>query len=170
MSHALRTALLATAVALLSAAVLVALARPAQAAGSAEVRFVEPDKFLDVGRSAHDRERALGSLKLHLERLAQRLPDGQRLRVEVLDVDLAGQEFPRRGTDVRVLRGAADSPMIRLRWTLEQGGATLRSGEERLADLAYLPGRQDGSASDGDLPYEKRMLSRWFREAFEGGK
>lgn len=169
MSQALRTVLLATGVALLSAALLVALARPAHAAGEpagqAEVRFVEPEHFSDIGRSRPDRERALASLSAHLKDLARQLPPGQSLKVEVLDVDLAGELELRSGREIRVLRGATDMPHIRLRWSLEQAGSTLRKGEDRLTDLGYLMNRAGvAAASDGDLPHEKRLLTQWFRE------
>lgn len=170
MTNALRTTLLAAAVALLSAAALVAMARPAQAAGTAEIRYVEPERFSDAGRSPFDREQALAALTAHLNQLALRLPDGQRLRVEVLDVDLAGEPILRQGTDVRVMRGAADWPQIRLRWTLEQGGATIRSGEDRLSDLGYLTGRAGPASSEGAFPHEKRLLTQWFRARVEGAE
>ncbi|MBL8325536.1 MAG: DUF3016 domain-containing protein [Rubrivivax sp.] len=171
MSHALRTTLVAAGLALLSAALLVALARPAHAAGSAEVRFVEPERFSDAGRSAVDRERALASLAAHLKELARKLPDGQALKVEVLDVDLAGELWPRRGHDVRVLRGSADAPHVRLRWTLEQAGSLMKKGEQHLSDLGYLTNRPGlASGLDSDLPYEKRLLTQWFREQVEGAR
>ena len=168
MSHALRTTLIAAAVALLSATVLIVMARPAHAAGSAEVRFVEPERFSDAGRPPVERDRTLASLTAHLQQLARGLPDGQRLKIEVLDVDLAGEQVLRRGQDVRVLRGTVDSPSIELRWSLEQGGSTVKSGKERLTDLGYLTGGRAYKANAyGDLPYEKRMLSEWFRAQFE---
>lgn len=170
MSQALRTTLFAAVVALLSAAALVAMARPAHAAGTADVRFVEPERFSDAGRSAFDREQVLASLGTHLTQLAQRLPDGQRLRIEVLDLDLAGESILRHGTDVRVLRGGADWPQIRLRWTLEQGGVALKSGEDRLSDLGYLSGRASHASSEGAFPHERRLLTQWFRAQFEGAR
>lgn len=171
MSPAIRTTLIAAALALVSAAVLVVLAHPAHAAGKAEVRFAEPELFTDAGRNAHDRDRALASLSEHVQRLAaQRLPDGQRLRVQFLDVDLAGTEILRRAQDVRVMRGGADRPRLQLRWTLEQDGRTLKSGEERLSDSGYLSGRLSSAAGDGDLPYEKRLLTQWFHARFEAGR
>lgn len=170
MSQALRTTLFASVAALLSAAALVALARAAHAAGTAEVRFVEPERFSDAGRNPFDREQALAALTTHFNQLAQRLPDGQRLRVEVLDLDLAGEQILRRGSEVRVMRGAADWPQMRLRWTLEQGGTTLKSGEDRLSDLAYLSGRAAPASSEGAFPHEKRLLTQWFRAQFEGAR
>ena len=168
--HAPHPALLAAAAALASATALVALAGPAQAAGRAEVRFVEPEKFADAGRNPSDRERVLASLRAHLDRLAQRLPDGQTLTVEFLDIDLAGIETLRRGQDVRVLNGGADWPRLQLRWSLVQDGRTLKSGQERLSDMGYTMGSRLSSAtSDGDLPYEKRLLSDWFDKQVAGG-
>jgi hypothetical protein len=165
MSPALRTTLVAAGLALLSAALLVALARPAHAAGQADVRFVEPDQFADIGRGTFERERTLASLAAHFKDLARQLPDGQTLKVEVLDVDLAGELELRRGREFRVLRGTADVPRIRLRWSVAQGGATLKQGEGRLADLGYLLSRPGmPAASEGDLPHEKRLLTRWFQE------
>jgi hypothetical protein len=166
MSHSVRTLLLAAAVALLSAALLVVMARPAHAAGSAEVRFVQPERFADIGRYANDRERALAALTAHVQQLAQRLPDGQRLRLEVTDVDLAGEQTIGRAYDVRVLRGTADWPRIEMRWSLEQGGQTLKSGEERLTDLGYPLMRGATTSEREELPYEKRLLTKWFDAQF----
>lgn len=142
---------------------LAAACMPAHAAGVAEVRFVQPEKFADAGQGSFDRNRTLQSITQHLEVLGKRLPDGQTLRVEVLDVDLAGEVWPRGPSEVRVLRGRADWPHMTLRFSVLDGSRTVKAGEARLADMNYLfsPLR---SPHDGDLPYEKRMLDRWFNE------
>lgn len=168
MSRSVRATLAAALVALLSAAALVALARPAHAAGTADVRFVEPDRYRDAGLLAADRERTLTALEAHLRQLAQRLPEGQRLRVDVLDVDLAGERAIRPGTEVRVLRGGTDVPRLHLKWTLEQGGVAVKSGEERLRDLDYLGGSRLATTAAGELPYERRLLTRWFETSVQG--
>ncbi|MFN9764584.1 MAG: DUF3016 domain-containing protein [Pseudomonadota bacterium] len=144
-------------------ALALALAPPAQAAGRAEVRYVEPERFSDVGRGALDRERVLAALGAQFERLAARLPDGRTLRVEVLDVDLAGALEPTRGGEVRVLRGTTDAPRITVRWTLLEGERTLRGGVDRVSDLGYLFDAGP-RARDGEFSYEARMLERWFDE------
>lgn len=164
MSNAMRNTVLAAALAVLAAVALVALAGPAQAAGKLEVKFVEPQQFRDAGRSAVEREHTLGLLAAHLGTLAQRLPEGQVLRVEVLDVDLAGELRPARGNELRVLRGGIDGPRLHLRWSLVEGGRTLRSGDERLADPGLVPGRAFGPAKEGELAYERQLLSGWFEE------
>ena len=112
-----------------------------------------------------ERERELKEFSDYFARLDKKLPAGQSLRIEVLDIDLAGRLYPRRsGDDIRILNGGADWPRIHLRYTLEQDGKLLRSGDEQLSDMAY----QDrlGRTSDSDpLRYEKRMLDDWFDKA-----
>jgi hypothetical protein len=92
-----------------------------------------------------------------------------RAEGQVLDVDLAGRLQPRRGDEIRVLNGRADWPRIKLRWTLSAGDRTLKSGEDDLSDMAYL---QTFSGLDRSLslPYEGRMLERWFAERVAGAR
>ncbi len=137
-------------------------ATPALAAGKVEVSFVQPDRFADIGRNPADRERALQALRQHMESLAPRLPDGQTLKLEVLDVDLAGELQPdRTSTELRVLRGRADWPRITLRYAVLQDGRTLKSGEEQIADMTYLDQVMPMPMA-ASLPYEQRMIGRWF--------
>ena len=140
-----------------------ASAAPALAAGSAQVTYVKPEKFTDAGFGSFERERTLQSLTQHLQALGKSLPDGQTLRVEVLDVDLAGEVWPHGAHELRVLRGRADWPHLSLRYTLMDGSRTLKAGDAHLADMNYLfsPPRVQ---QYGDLPYEKRMLDSWFKQ------
>jgi hypothetical protein len=145
-----------------SAVLALAASGAALAAGKIEVSFVQPERFTDIGRSHAEQQRALATLQEHMQSLAPQLPDGQTLRLEVLDVDLAGELDPTRtGQELRVMRGRADWPRITLRYTLTQDGRTLKSGEERLADMSYLDQatRLHMAAS---LPYEQRLIGRWF--------
>jgi Protein of unknown function (DUF3016) len=154
--------------ALVAAAAAVLFSVAAQAAGVVQVTFVKPEQFSDV-RDAHmQSDRYLELLKANISAAAlPYLADGQTLKVDVLDVDLAGEI--RRGArpnDVRVLKGGADWPRIQMRWSLEAGGQALKSGEATVQDMAYLqrvisvPGSQDA------LRYERRMLDDWFKNTF----
>lgn len=147
-------------------------ASTACAAGSAEVLFTNEARFSDAGASASDRAANLAQLTNHLKRLAARhLPEGQKLTVEVHDVDLAGTSRPWRttGTEVRVLRGRADWPRIELRYTLSGDGNIARTGKESVADLDYLQ-RISAYGSSEPLKHEKRMLDDWFRARFIEGR
>lgn len=148
---------------LLSLLLCAALSPTAAWAGNASVSWVEPDRFSDIGRNAVDRERVLAQLGDYLGKLSARLPQGQTLKVEVTDVDLAGEINPFgawRWDDVRVLRGRVDWPRISLRWTLSAAdGSTLRQGQDDLSDMAYFFRPQPEH-----LGHEKRLLKRWFDE------
>lgn len=137
------------------------------AAGQVEVSFAEPAQYSDAGQGSFDRDRHLASLAAHLKALGSRLPEGQTLKLEVLDVDLAGEIRPTGiHHNLRVLRGRADWPRLTLRYTLADGSREIARGEERVSDLAYMFTRRAGEAY-GDLPYEKRLLDHWFRERFQ---
>jgi Protein of unknown function (DUF3016) len=152
----------------LAAAAAAVFSIAAQAAGSVQVNFVQPERFSDVRDAYMRSDRYLELLKENISDAA--LPyvaDGQTLKVDVLDVDLAGEI--RRGArphDVRVLKGGADWPRIQMRYTLEAGGQALRSGEATVQDMAYLQRAITAPGSQEALRYERRMLDDWFRNHF----
>ena len=134
-------------------------------AGTVQVSYVHPQQFADLGRNPADRAQALEGLTRHLTAWGERLPGNQTLKLDVLDVDLAGElELLGRWQEVRVLRGRADWPHIRLRWTLQADGRTLNQGEAQLSDLGYTLGGP--ARRHTDLGYEKHMLDRWFSAQF----
>jgi len=142
-------------------------ATPATAAGTVQVQFVAPERFSDAGDVGRDREANLKRLAQHLQALGEHtLADGQTLRIEVLDVDLAGRvkHMGSRG-DVRLLKGGADWPRIDLRYVLDTPGVATLRGEEHLADLNYLQQRPAQRLAE-PLPYEKAMLDAWFKRRF----
>ena len=144
----------------LAAAVLVA---SFSAAATSTVTFADPAKMSDVPRFAVDRENLEWHLREHFENLSKQLPAGQSLTVEVLDIDLAGDVFPRVPvTNVRVMKGRADWPRLHLRYTIEQDGQVVRSGEKQLSDPNYLMGFN--RYSQEIFSHEKQMLEDWWRK------
>ena len=147
-------------IALLLAASTLALASHA----GVTVTFVEPDRYTDAGRFGRPGESAQiqKDLETHLVKLGERMPANQNLAIEILDIDLAGEDRPHSGggNDVRVQRGRADWPSMRLRYTLERDGRR-EVREERLSDMSYQQRARPASPSE-TLPHEKRMLTDWF--------
>lgn len=143
---------------------LLALAAGA-ASADVTVNYVQPERFSDLPFTTWDREATLEELTRHFAKLGAQLPAGQNLRVDVLDIDLAGREYPGRMRDLRIIRSnGVDWPRIDLRFTIEQDGQVLRSGEVKLRDMAFMD--RVGRYSDGDtLSYEKRMIDDWFYSA-----
>lgn len=142
---------------------------------AATVNFVKPENFADLPQMQHDKDRVLKEIEAHFGKLAAQLPAGQDLKIDILDIDLAGRMEPQfRGTqDVRMLKGTADWPTIELRYRVESKGTVVKSGEARIADMNYLRHRPRYSINDL-IPYEKQMLDDWFartlRDPAPGGK
>jgi hypothetical protein len=146
---------------------LVMLSAGGVSAGVVTVAFSQPGNYQDMPFSPIDREQVIKDLGGHFARLGKRLPQDQELRIEVLDVDLAGRIYPnfRGRDDLRILRGGADWPHMRVRYSLVSNGQVIASGEDQLSDMMYL-GRIS-RYSDGDtLRYEKRMIDDWFTQKF----
>jgi hypothetical protein len=135
-----------------------------QAAGKIELTWVEPEKFADSGHTAADRAATLQALGEHVQRLAGELPNGQTLKIEVTDLNLAGEVRFTPSRDVRVLRNRADWPTMNIRYSLVADGRVLKSGQTRLSDMNYgFTLRRDAYG------YEKRMIDTWFRAEFGDG-
>lgn len=132
------------------------------------VSFQDSDHYTDARTDGYSRATATEGIERHLQALGGRyLTPQQTLRVEVLDIDLAGTlEFTKRATQLRVLRDNGDGPTIRLRYALESGGMVLASGEETLSDRSYMRMRRNIGADSAALYYEKRLLDEWFKSRF----
>lgn len=145
---------------------------PSAAFAAVTVSFPQTGRYSDAGNH-WDEKRTADEIKRHLELVGERhLSPSQALKIEILDVDLAGdiRYFARGGlSEVRVLKGRADWPSVKLRYTLESDGKVSDSAEETIADMSYLftPAPR---ASSQSLYYEKRMLDTWFRQRFVEGR
>lgn len=139
-------------------------------AGTVDVRFVNSRQYADAGNMAWEEEANLQTIDRHLKAIGQRwLPANHLLKVDVLDVDLAGAVRPfHGGPEIRVLRGGADFPRIHLQYTLLVDGKVERSGTEWLTDLNYTR-RITGERNSESLHYEKRMIDEWFKARFLQG-
>jgi hypothetical protein len=135
------------------------------AAAAVTVTWLAPEKYADVPRDSTARDSMMHDLTDHFTWLGTALPPGQDLRIEVLDIDLAGREEPsaRVVRDVRVMRGGADWPRMRLRFSVEANGQVLKSGEAQLSDMDYMA-KVSRYAEDEPQRYEKAMIDRWFEK------
>lgn len=132
-----------------------------------EVSFVKPDAFTDIGPRS-ERDSTLAELRQLVERTgAKRLADGDRLSIEVIDVDLAGHlELTRSAArEVRVSREAYP-PRMTLRYRFERAGAQ-RAGEARITDLSYLQGSRRCSGVE-PLCREAHMVDAWLARLAAG--
>ncbi len=150
----------------------VAVAGSAAAAGTVSVSFANASSYTDAGATRWDEDANLKVLADHFQSLGKRyLRDGEVLKVEVLDVDLAGTIRPwrRGGFEVRVIKGGADWPRVGLRYALEVNGQSVRNAQESVIDMNYARGLVGARRSEA-LYYEKNMLEKWFKASFNEGR
>jgi hypothetical protein len=141
------------------------LAGTGAAVAGVNVSYAKPEQFADVPWNERERQAVLQEFNAHFAKLATRLPPGQDLTVEVLDIDLAGYMRPARWgvNEIRVVRGGADWPHMRLRYTVTENGQVVKSGVEDLQSMSYTQRPTRYFVSD-TLRYEKQMLDEWFRD------
>jgi hypothetical protein len=142
------------------------------AGATVTVSFTNPESYTDISRSRDEANTEMTKIETHLKKLGERyLAPNQLLKIEVLDLDLAGEQrfSSRLGREVRILRGKADWPKIKLHYVLEADGRVLADQQENVADMDYLrhPNRHYSGQS---LAYEKQMLDDWFRQRFAARK
>jgi len=104
----------------------------------------------------------------HLRARADRvLPEGQQLHVAIDDIKLAGSFEPWRRPgmdDARIMKDIYP-PRMRLHYRLlSNDGATIREGEAKLTDGAFLQ-RSPASSTD-PLRFDKRLIDDWLRKEF----
>ena len=140
---------------------LAGAAAAAHAGGQVEVAFVNPPAYADAGQTPFQPSANLQVLGDYLKtRGSAQIAAGQTLKIDVLDLVLAGSPARRIGA------GGADWPRITLRYSLTAAdGQLLQSGNEVVADLDYLR-RTSTASTSGPLPYEKRMLADWLKTRF----
>jgi hypothetical protein len=149
---------------LLAAVVLAAV--PSYA--TVDVAFVNPEKFADASNQRWEMQGTLDAIAQHMKRTGDRyIAPNETLKIEVLDLDLAGwARFAGRApNDSRVVRGGADFPTMKLRYTL-QSPQGAKSGEADLSDMTYQNHGLTTRAASEPYYYEKRMIDDWFRSTF----
>jgi hypothetical protein len=147
------------------------LASAAVARADVAVEFANP---LPLNGTVHyprsQVERVEQGLQEHLQRLGERyLASDRHVRIEVLEIDLAGRDNTLlRHPEVRVLRGSADWPGLKLRYSFSDPRGVRTQQIERISDLDYLERINPYRLTD-PLRYEKRMLDEWFITRFGPG-
>ena len=147
-------------------AAVVLAAMPSYA--TVDVAFVNPEKFADASNQRWEMQGTLDAIAQHMKRTGDRyIAPNETLKIEVLDLDLAGwARFAGRApNDSRVVRGGADFPTMKLRYTL-QSPQGAKSGEADISDMTYQNHGLTTRGASEPYYYEKRMIDDWFRSTF----
>ena len=155
---------------IIAAAIPVALSLCASASwAKTEIQFIKSDNFVDIGNriSIRDGEETLKRVAAALtERADAVLAPGQDMKIEVQDIDLAGDPHPLGGRMdmIRVIKPLY-RPAMKFSYAVTQDGKTVREGRAELQDMGFMD-HFNRYFRDDPLYYEKPMLDKWFEEQF----
>ena len=137
--------------------------------GETEVQFIKSEDFVDIGNriSIRDGEDTLKRVTAALtERADAVLAPGQDMKIEVKDIDLAGDPRPLGGRMdmIRVIKPLY-RPAMKFSYAITQDGKTVREGTADLQDMGFMD-HFNRYFRDDPLYYEKPMLDKWFEAEF----
>jgi hypothetical protein len=139
-------------------------------AASVEIKWTEPDKYRDIypGNDTKKsfRESVFGGLNEHLIQLAEAIPDRFTLKINVTDIDLAGDTHLAGINQIRIIKEMYSPRMNFTFELLDEKGLVVHSGDEKLKDLNFMMG-SSLKYRNRFLGYEKNMLDDWFDETFK---
>lgn len=134
-------------------------------AGESVIKWQDFDNYRDV-RAANQSPKSFEkqitiSFEKHFAKLAEKLPNGYKINVEVTDLDLAGGIEFSGAKKVRVIQ-PLHYPRIKLSYTLTnpQGEVVNHNTEVSLKDRGYLD--RIKRSSSRSFYYEKRLVTNWF--------
>lgn len=137
-----------------------------------EITWQAPENYTDILPSNEFQqlfqEKTFRNLEKTLAQLTEKLPDGQKLVMKVKDVDLAGKvtaEWRQSGYGPRTFN-SLDIPRMSFTYQLmDSSGEMLQESAVNLEDPMFLSSFNP-RRNNGPIPYEKRMLRKWFKEEF----
>lgn len=155
---------------LLALFTIVSLQNVAHAATS-QVTWKDYEKYRDIypGNESrkHFRERTFKNFEKHFTKLATSLPEGFVLKIEVTNVDLAGDTHIGGINRLRIIKDLY-SPQLNFSYQLlGADGTEITAAEVELRDMNFMMGSNLRYRNDS-LGYEKQMLDDWFKESFKG--
>ena len=139
-------------------------------AATTEVTWTDHEKYRDIKPSSegrkHFRERVFKNFEKHFAKLAEKLPEGQILKLNITDVDLAGDTHVGGVDQIRIVKDIY-FPKMNFSYSLfDANGIVVLSEEVILKDMNFMMGNTL-KYKNKSLGYEKKMIDEWFTETFK---
>ena len=139
-------------------------------AATSEVTWTDYKSYRDInagndGRKQF-RERTFKDLEKHFAKLAATLPATQTLKIDVTDVDLAGDTHVGGINRTRIIKHMYSPRMNFSYQLLDAEGKVVQSNDVVVKDMSFMSG-SNLKYRNTSLGYEKAMLDDWFEETFE---
>jgi len=139
-------------------------------AATSEVTWTDYEKYRDIhpgdGNKKSFRERTFKNLEKHFAKLAANLPEGQVLKIDVTDVDLAGDTMAGGINRYRIVKDIYFPRMNFSYQLVNADGSEVLSDDVVVKDMNFLRGSSLKYRNDS-LGHEKKMLDDWFFKEFK---
>ncbi len=144
-------------------------------AGDVSVRWEKPDDYTDIRPTNESRDgfrdRVCKELGKVFEGYGKKLPDGVKLEITVLDLDLAGDVRPMMhgNNDIRIVKDIY-WPRMTINYVLKDASGKVLSEatKEEIKDMNFLMASHIPTGNTS-LFYEEKMLDDWFRNKQRSG-
>jgi hypothetical protein len=153
-------------------AITLLAAMPLAHAATVELTWGDPVKFRDIrtaeGNQKRYQQEVMDELASQFKSQAEKLPADQILKINIKDLDLAGDlEYFHSGFPfgLRVVRNV-DFPGMKLSYELRDSkNQVLKAGDSDVSDLGFRDGIQLPYQT-GSYYYEKKMIKQWYQREF----
>lgn len=139
-------------------------------AATSEVTWTDYDSYRDIkpgdGSRKHFRERTFKDFEEHFTKLAESLPEGQVLKIEVTDVDLAGDTNAGGINRLRIVKEIYFPRMDFSYLLVNADGNVVKEDKVELKDMGFMTSGNMKYRNES-LGYEKKMLDDWFSKTFK---
>lgn len=137
---------------------------------SVEIKFTDPDKYVDIRSGEKNdssfRENVFYNIEKQLKKLAKNLPEDQLLKLEVTDIDLAGDTLIGGINRIRIVKQMYP-PRIKFNYQLvEKDKSIIAQGEENIRNTSFMTNQGLRYKSDA-FGFEKQLLENWFDKTFQ---
>ncbi len=139
-------------------------------AATVEVTWKNPDKYRDVdpgnGSKKRFRESTFKDFEKHFTKLAESLPEDETLKIEVTDIDLAGDTHIGGIKQLRIIKSLYFPKLTFSYQLIANDKSIVKSESVKLKDMSFMM-RSNLKYKHQALGYEKKMLDDWFADTFQ---
>lgn len=139
-------------------------------AAKAEITWTDYEKYRDIHPSnesrKHFRERTFYNFEKHFNKLAAKLSEGQVLKIEFNDVDLAGDTRVGGIDRIRIVKDIYFPKLSFSYQYISADGTEIFADSVILKDISFLSNNALKYRNDS-IGYEKNMIDKWFFKTFE---
>lgn len=139
-------------------------------AATAEITWTDPDKYRDIDPGDHNRkhfiENTFSNLEKHFTKLAEKLPKEQVLKINVTDLDLAGDTHAGGIKRIRIVKEIYFPRMNFSYQLVNADGSEIVADKVVLKNMSFMMSNTLRYRNES-LGYEKSMLDDWFKNVFK---